>query len=51
MQLPRRGNVDDRLHRGCDWNINHEYEFRNFGMLLTLPLLWQKDNVVASEDT
>ncbi|KAL0104164.1 hypothetical protein PUN28_017102 [Cardiocondyla obscurior] len=26
MQLPRRGNVDDRLHRGCDWNINHEYD-------------------------
>lgn len=49
MQLPRRGNVDDRLHRGCDWNINHEYEFRNFGMLLTLPPLWQKDNVDMGE--
>lgn len=49
MQLPRRGYMDDRLHRGCDWNINHEYEFRNFGMPLTLPPLWQKDNVDMGE--
>lgn len=39
----------DRLHRGCDWNINHEYEFPNFGMLHVVAPLWQKDNIDMGE--